>query len=174
RAFSARLDVDWLMRRAEILTRSANQSYDSLSSHVSRYAATPSVMPVPGRISSPFAAARFDPVLQIIRPHEGIDIAAPPGTPIMASAAGVVARVSWEADGYGNYLLIEHGYGVVTRYAHCLKILVTPGQRVTRGQVIALVGSTGEATGPHVHYEVLVYGKPVDPMRYIQPSAIAD
>ena len=174
-AFNARLDVDRLMRRAEILTRSANQAYDSLSSHVSRYAATPSIMPVAGRISSPFAAARFDPILQVVRPHEGIDIAAPPGTPILASAAGVVATVSWEAEGYGNYLLIEHGYGVVTRYAHCSKILVVPGQRVTRGQVIALVGSTGEATGPHVHYEVIVYGKPVDPMRYIQPAdAIAD
>jgi hypothetical protein len=174
-AVSARLNVEGLMRRAEILTRSANQAYDSLSSHISRYAATPSIMPVPGWISSPFAAARLDPILQIVRPHEGIDIAAPPGTPIMASAAGVVAKVGWEAEGYGNFLLIEHGYGVVTRYAHCSRILVTPGQRVTRGQVIALVGSTGEATGPHVHYEVIVYGKPVDPMRYIQPAnAIAD
>jgi len=174
-AFNARMDVDWLTRRARILTRSADQAYDSLSSHVSRFAATPSIMPVSGPITSPFAAARFDPVLHIVRPHEGIDVGAPPGTPIMATAAGVVAKVGWEPEGYGNYLLVEHGYGVVTRYAHCSKILVTPGQRVTRGQVIALVGSTGEATGPHVHYEVLLNGRPVDPMGFIQPTdAIAD
>jgi len=174
-AFAARVDVDWLMRRADILVRSASQSYDSLSSHVSRFLATPSIMPTRGRISSPFASERFDPILHIFRPHEGIDVAAPPGTPIVATAAGVVARVDWEPDGYGHFLTIEHGYGVMTRYAHCSQILVTPGQRVTRGQVIALVGSTGESTGPHVHYEVLLNGKPVDPMGFIQPAdAIAD
>ena len=86
----------------------------------------------------------------------------------------MVADVKWEA-GYGNLLTINHGYGVVTRYAHCSKILVVRGQRVKRGQKIALVGSTGESTGPHVHYEVWVNGRAVDPKNFVLPDdAIMD
>jgi len=168
-AFSARVEVDGLLRRADLLMHSVGQAYESLASHERRFAATPSIMPTHGRISSPFAAERLDPVLGIVRPHEGMDVAAPKGSEIEAPAAGVVKAVKWE-DGYGNYLLIDHGYGVVTRFAHCLKILVVPGQRVKRGQTIALVGSTGESTGPHVHYEVLVNGRPVNPKKFVLPE----
>jgi murein DD-endopeptidase MepM/ murein hydrolase activator NlpD len=167
-ALAAREDLDGLARRASILSRSLNEAYDSLSSHQARFAATPSIMPARGYVSSPFAAARLDPILHILRPHEGMDVAAPMGTPIVAAAAGVVADVASE-DGYGNYVTIDHGYGVVTRYAHCSKVLVVRGQRVKRGQTIALVGSTGESTGPHVHYEVRVNGKPVDPKTFVLP-----
>jgi hypothetical protein len=171
---AARLDVDGLARRANILASSVSQAFDSLSSHEARFAATPSIKPTHGRISSPFAAARMDPIVHIVRPHEGIDVASSMGSEIDAPAAGIVIDAKW-VNGYGNLLTIDHGYGIVTRYGHCSKILVARGQRVTRGQKIALVGSTGESTGPHVHYEVLVNGKKVDPKRFLMPEdVIAD
>src|SRR5436309_3432292 len=116
---------------------------------------------------------RVHPILHLARPHEGIDVSAPMGMEIDAPAAGVVTQVSW-VEGYGNMLTIDHGYGLVTRYAHCSKILVVRGQRVKRGQPIAKVGSTGLSTGPHLHYEVWVNGHPADPMKYVLPDAIVD
>jgi murein DD-endopeptidase MepM/ murein hydrolase activator NlpD len=95
------------------------------------------------------------------------------GAEIEAPAAGIVTKVDW-VEGYGNMLTVDHGYGLVTRYAHCSKILVVRGQRVKRGQTIALVGSTGLSTGPHLHYEVWVNGKPVNPAKYVLPDAIVD
>jgi murein DD-endopeptidase MepM/ murein hydrolase activator NlpD len=95
------------------------------------------------------------------------------GAPIEAPAGGVVTSVGWET-GYGNTVEIDHGFGISTRFAHCSKVLVRAGQRVSRGQQIALVGSTGLATGPHLHYEVHVNGKPVDPLKYVLPEAIVD
>jgi biotin carboxyl carrier protein len=172
-ALAAREDLDRLTRRANILVRSINEAYDSLSSHQSQMAATPSIMPTKGWLTSAFAAERVHPILHMARPHEGIDVAAPMGAQIEAPAAGVVTQVTWE-DGYGNLLTIDHGYGIVTRYAHCSKILVGRGARVKRGQVIALVGSTGLSTGPHVHYEVWVNGKPVNPIHYVLPDALVD
>ena len=172
-ALAARMDVDGLVRRANILVRSVNEAYDSLSRHQARFASTPSIMPTKGWLSSAFAAERVHPILHLARPHEGIDVSAPMGAEIEAPAAGVVADVKWE-EGYGNLLTIDHGYGLVTRYAHCSKILVARGQRVKRGQKIALVGSTGLSTGPHVHYEVWVNGKPVDPKKFVLPDAIVD
>jgi murein DD-endopeptidase MepM/ murein hydrolase activator NlpD len=172
-ALAAREDLDGLTRRANVLVRSINEAYDSLSTHQARMAATPSIMPTKGWLTSAFAAERVHPILHMARPHEGIDVSAPMGAEIEAPAAGVVTQVTWE-DGYGNILTIDHGYGVVTRYAHCSKILVGRGARVKRGQRIALVGSTGLSTGPHVHYEVWVNGKPVNPIHYVLPDAIVD
>jgi murein DD-endopeptidase MepM/ murein hydrolase activator NlpD len=172
-ALAVRMDMDAMMRRANILVRSVNEAYDSLHSHQARFAATPSIMPTKGWLSSAFAAEREHPILHLARPHEGIDVAAPMGAEIEAPASGLVTDVKWE-EGYGNLLTIDHGYGLVTRYAHCSKILVVRGQRVKRGQKIALVGSTGLATGPHVHYEVWVNGKAVDPKKFVMPDAIVD
>jgi murein DD-endopeptidase MepM/ murein hydrolase activator NlpD len=172
-ALAARVDMDQLTRRANILVRSIGEAYDSLSSHQARYAATPSVMPTKGWLTSAFARERVHPILHLARPHEGIDVSAPMGAEIEAPAAGVVTQVSW-VEGYGNMLTVDHGYGLVTRYAHCSRILVVRGQRVKRGQKIALVGSTGLSTGPHLHYEVWVNGKPVNPMKYVLPDAIVD
>src|SRR6266540_3445051 len=172
-ALAARVDMDQLTRRANILVRSIGEAYDSLSSHQARYAATPSIMPTNGWLTSAFARERVHPILHLARPHEGIDVSAPMGAPIEAPAAGVVTEVKW-VDGYGNMLTVDHGYGLVTRYAHCSKILVVRGQRVKRGQPIAKVGSTGLSTGPHLHYEVWVNGRPADPMKYVLPDAIVD
>jgi len=172
-ALAVRQDMDALIRRADILSKSVGEAYDSLHSHQTRFAATPSIMPTKGWLTSAFSMERVHPILHLARPHEGIDVAAPMGAEIEAPAAGTVTEVKWE-DGYGNFVTIDHGYGLVTRYAHCSKILVVRGQRVKRGQKIALVGATGLATGPHLHYEVWVAGKPVDPLHYVMPDAIVD
>jgi murein DD-endopeptidase MepM/ murein hydrolase activator NlpD len=172
-ALAARVDMDQLTRRANILTRSISEAYDSLSSHQARFAALPSIMPTKGWLSSAFMRERVHPILHLARPHEGIDVSAPMNAEIEAPASGVVTEVKW-VDGYGNMLTVDHGYGLVTRYAHCSKILVVRGQRVKRGQTIARVGSTGLSTGPHLHYEVWVNGKPVDPIKYVLPDAIVD
>jgi murein DD-endopeptidase MepM/ murein hydrolase activator NlpD len=172
-ALAVRQDMDALIRRADILSKSVGEAYDSLHSHQTRFAATPSIMPTKGWLTSAFSLERVHPILHLARPHEGIDVAAPMGAEIEAPAAGTVTEVRWE-DGYGNFVTIDHGYGLVTRYAHCSKVLVVRGQRVKRGQKIALVGATGLATGPHLHYEVWVGGKPVDPLHYVMPDAIVD
>jgi len=172
-AIAARVDVDALSRRADILVRSLNEAYGSLAKQRERLAATPSIMPTAGWISSAFARERIHPILHLARPHEGIDVTAKMGAAIEAPAAGVVTDVKWE-EGYGNMLTIDHGGGLVTRYAHCSQILVSRGKRVKRGDVIAKVGSTGLSTGPHLHYEVWVNGHAVDPVKYVLPDAIVD
>jgi murein DD-endopeptidase MepM/ murein hydrolase activator NlpD len=101
----------------------------------------------------------------LCRMHEGLDIAALPGTPIRAAAAGTVVYAGW-AEGYGNLVVIDHGGGLATAYGHQSAIYVTGGP-VSQGQVIGAVGSTGHSTGPHVHFEVRVNGEPVDPLRYL-------
>jgi murein DD-endopeptidase MepM/ murein hydrolase activator NlpD len=166
-----RVDVNALIRRANLLASSFSAAADSLASHSERLAATPSIMPTQGWLSSAFAAMREHPILHVARPHEGIDVSAPMGTPIEAPAAGVVRSTGWEA-GYGNTIEIDHGFGIVTRFAHASRILVHQGQRVQRGDRIALVGNSGLATGPHLHYEVHVNGRAVDPLRYVMPDGV--
>jgi murein DD-endopeptidase MepM/ murein hydrolase activator NlpD len=172
-ALAARVDVDALSRRANVLVRSLNEAYDSLSRHQARLAAMPSIMPTKGWLTSAFMRERVHPILHLARPHEGIDVTAPMSAEIEAPASGIVTDVRWQ-EGYGNMITLDHGYGLVTRYAHCSKILVARGTRVKRGQTIALVGSTGLSTGPHLHYEVWVNGHPVDPIKYVLPDAIVD
>jgi murein DD-endopeptidase MepM/ murein hydrolase activator NlpD len=118
--------------------------------------------PVAGaRLSSGFGM-RFHPVLGYSRMHQGVDFAARTGTPILASAGGMVVFSGW-GGGYGNVVVLDHGKGMRTRYAHMHRIGVRNGQRVEQGQNIGQVGSTGLSTGPHLHYEVWQNGKPVDP-----------
>jgi murein DD-endopeptidase MepM/ murein hydrolase activator NlpD len=100
------------------------------------------------------------------RLHEGIDIAAPTGTPIWAAAAGTVIHAGW-LGGYGNLVVVDHGNGLATAYAHASAILVGVGQSVSQGETISLVGSTGNSSGPHLHFEVRVNGVAVDPLLYL-------
>jgi murein DD-endopeptidase MepM/ murein hydrolase activator NlpD len=97
--------------------------------------------------------------------HQGIDFAALAGSPIFATAAGKVIHSGWES-GYGNSIIIEHDSGIQTRYAHCAKLLVKTGARVSQGDIIAKVGSTGHSTGPHLHFEVIVNGERRNPSWY--------
>ncbi|WP_022850765.1 M23 family metallopeptidase [Limisalsivibrio acetivorans] len=126
---------------------------------------TPSIWPTKGWISSGFGYRR-SPFTGRRVFHEAIDIATKTGTPIKAGAKGVVIFSGRKA-GYGKVLIIDHGFGYVTKYAHCNKLYLKEGESVEKGQVVAEVGNTGRSTGPHLHYEVLVNGVPVNPMKFI-------
>lgn len=133
-------------------------------------ATTPSIWPSRGVITSPYGS-RIDPVTGSSSTfHEGIDIADDYGTPIVATAAGVVTFAGYTDGGYGNLVEIDHGNGFVTRYGHNSAVVVTPGMTVKQGQTIAVMGSTGKSTGAHVHYEVRINGSPVDPMLFLPIS----
>ena len=172
-AFGARVDIDGLIRRANILAASFSEINDTLSRNHERMASTPSIMPTAGWLTSHFSRKRLHPILHIARPHEGIDVAAPMGSPIVAPAAGVVKRVASER-GYGLVLEVDHGNGIVTRYAHCSRIVVRTGQKLIRGETIAHVGTSGMSTSPHLHYEIHRNGKVVDPLTFVVPGAIPD
>lgn len=118
--------------------------------------------PVNGPITSGFGM-RMHPVLRIRRLHAGVDFGARTGTPIMAAADGQVITATYMR-GYGNTVILAHGSGITTVYAHCSRLLVSAGQRVRQGEVIARVGSTGLSTGPHLHFEIRVNGRPVNPL----------
>ena len=132
-------------------------------------AATPAIQPVSNadlkRIASGFGY-RIDPVYKTVKLHPGLDFAAPAGTPIYATANGTVEFAGNRGDGYGNNVIINHGYGYKTLFGHMFKIKARTGQRVTRGEVIGWVGSTGKSTGPHCHYEVIKNGNKIDPIYF--------
>jgi len=165
------VDLNAMIRRANLLAFSFDEAADSLESHRDRLAALPSILPTQGWLTSAFSSMREHPVLHIARPHEGIDVVAPMGAPIEAPAAGKVISAGWET-GYGYSVSIDHGYGITTRFAHASKLLVKRGEKVERGQRIALVGNTGLATGPHLHYEVHVRGRAVNPLNYVLPAGV--
>ena len=166
-------NLDGLMRRAMMLSNSFDAAAESVEVHVDMLLRTPSILPAKGWKTSSWSVLRMHPIFHEELPHEGIDIAAPMGTPILAAADGVVTHV-YTNGGYGKMVTINHGRGLVTRYAHCSKFHVEKGQRVKRGDMIAEIGKTGIATAPHLHYEVLEYGKAVNPTKYILPGAIVN
>jgi len=125
----------------------------------------PSIMPADGKIVSGFGMRR-DPFTFAWKMHTGVDIANVPGTPIRAAASGVVVDAGW-VGGYGLAVRIDHGNGVETVYAHLSRVVVQRGQTVKKGELIANMGSTGRSTGPHLHYEVRLGGRPVDPAPYL-------
>jgi murein DD-endopeptidase MepM/ murein hydrolase activator NlpD len=175
-ALDLRGDLDTYIRRANLLAGSFREAADSLEGHNDRLARTPSISPIPpdvGWFTSGFARIRMHPIYNEPRPHPGIDVSAPMGTPILAPAKGRVSDVRTIA-GYGRTITVQHGHGVQTFFAHCSKVDARVGQAVERGDKIAEVGSTGIATGPHLHYEILVRGKPVNPRDFIFPDKIID
>jgi hypothetical protein len=132
-------------------------------------ACIPAIIPVKEadilQISSYFGY-RTDPVYKVIKYHSGMDFAANPGTEVFATGDGEVVKEESNYWGYGNIITIDHGYGYKTRYAHLQKFAVRNGQKVKRGQLVGYVGSTGKATGPHLHYEVLKNDEAVDPLHF--------
>ena len=127
---------------------------------------TPSLWPVRGYLSAGFGN-RIDPFTGLKDFHSGIDISTPRGTPVAAPAEGTVVACNARAGAYGNAIIIDHGYGVVTRYGHLDAFNVKPGQRIRRGDVIGFVGSTGRSSGPHLHYEVWVHDQAQNPIQFI-------
>ena len=130
---------------------------------------TPAIQPVSNkdlnRIASGYGS-RIDPVYKTIKFHYGLDFAAPQGTPIYATADGTVTTAGNTGNGYGNYVVINHGYGYETLYGHMVRVKARNGQQVKRGEVIGWVGSTGKSTGPHCHYEVHKYSQKIDPIYF--------
>jgi murein DD-endopeptidase MepM/ murein hydrolase activator NlpD len=137
---------------------------------MARLERTPSVAPARGRYLSGFGW-RLHPILGIYRMHEGQDISGPERTPVAATASGRVVEEEYSSS-YGNYVVVAHGGGIATLYAHLYAFRCRKGESVRRGQIIGLLGNTGLSSGPHVHYEVHIDGKPVDPLPWILPTTL--
>ncbi|RMH03364.1 MAG: M23 family metallopeptidase [Nitrospirae bacterium] len=158
--------LTWLNEQAVREQQILDELAATAKERAERWASTPSIWPVKGSITSRFGP-RISPFTGKKAFHSGLDIGAPPGTEVRAPAAGKVVVPAYDAR-IGNFIRIDHGYGIETTYGHLSKILVKYGQRVKRGDVIGLVGSTGKfSTGPHLHYQIAVNDKVVDPVQYI-------
>ena len=149
--------------------KSFNAIEDMVKDKEKLLAAIPAIQPVSDkdltRVASGFGM-RIDPVYKVPKFHAGLDFTSPVGTPIYATADGVVSDAGFNAGGYGNRVVISHGYGYETLYGHMYRIKARVGQKIKRGEVIGYVGSTGKSTGPHCHYEVHKGGQPVDPVYF--------
>ena len=157
--------LDRLKTEVSIQERSFQELVEYLEDQKSLLASTPSIWPVKGWLTSIFGY-RTSPFTGRREMHKGLDIATRNGTPIISPADGLVVFAGREG-GFGNMIVIDHGYGITTRYGHCSSLDAKLGQKIKRGDVIARVGNTGRSTGPHVHYEVAVNGVSVNPSRYI-------
>lgn len=158
--------LDKLLRQARLQNESFQAMIDTLAGRAAARDRLPSIRPIAaGWVNSGFGK-RADPFTGRLVFHAGVDFSAPIGTPIVATADGTVTGAGFEA-GFGHLLEIRHGERLMTRYAHLSKILVQRGQSVRRGQVVALSGKSGRATAPHLHYEVHLNGRPVNPLAFI-------
>jgi murein DD-endopeptidase MepM/ murein hydrolase activator NlpD len=134
--------------------------------------AVPSRRPIDQMSLSSSYGMRVHPITGKVARHNGIDIPAPRGTPIYATADGIVGRAQ-RLGGYGNYVEIEHGNAIQTRYGHMSSFIVAAGQQVKKGEIVGYVGSTGRSTGNHLHYEVRIEGAPVNPMPFVRSDSMA-
>lgn len=155
--------------RSEFLNQTLAQVESRLTDNLRLISSTPSIAPVRGIYTSTFGYRR-DPITGQRAYHSGIDISAPPGKPVKATAEGVVTKTE-QYGGLGRAVFVAHGFGVTTVYGHLSRINVSPGQRVERGAIVGLVGNSGRATGYHLHYEVQVNGQPTNPLAYILDRA---
>lgn len=162
------LKVDMLEKELYVQAKSYDEILELTKTKEIRMENIPSIQPVMNkdlkRVASGYGM-RIDPVYHVRRFHQGMDFTAPTGTEIFATGNAKVEFAGWK-QGYGNTVILDHGYGYKTLYAHCYKVLVRRGQKVRRSDVIALVGNTGKSTGPHLHYEVRLNGRAVDPRNY--------
>lgn len=157
--------IDQIRRDIDLRRQSLEEIQGFFNDQNSLLAAKPKGWPTKGWVTSGFGR-RVSPFTGRRKFHHGLDIAARTGTPVLAAASGVVSKVATMAD-YGKVLVLDHGYGYQTYYAHNSKIFVKVGQRVQRGDKVAAVGNTGRSTGSHLHYEVRLNGVPVNPKRYL-------
>lgn len=165
-------DVSLQVRSLRDQIKNRADSFKEVSSRIEEerkaFRYTPRGWPANGYLTSTYGS-RIHPLTGLPEYHEGLDIAAPPGTPIRATADGVVQLAGW-ASGYGKVVVIDHLYGFSTRYGHNRQVLARRGDRVKRGQIIALMGETGDATGSHCHYEVRQKGRAINPKSYLGPA----
>ncbi|MCI5581448.1 MAG: M23 family metallopeptidase [Phocaeicola plebeius] len=168
--------MDLLERQVYMQSQSFDEVVDLCRRHDEMLACIPAIQPVANKDLRQTASGygnRIDPIYKTVKFHAGMDFSAFTGTPVYATGNGVVRKAGWEGL-YGNCIEIDHGFGYLTRYAHLQKIEVRMGQKVVRGQTIGRVGSTGKSTGPHLHYEVHVKGKVVNPINYYFMDLSAD
>lgn len=165
-ATTAKLDL--LKRQLYVQSNSFDEIVQMYRGKDEMYKCIPAIQPVANKNLKQMASGygnRIDPIYGTVRYHAGMDFSAAVGTDIYATGDGTVEDAGWES-GYGNCVVINHGYGYKTRYAHMSRIGVRRGEKVIRGQVIGAVGNTGKSTGPHLHYEVIVKGRTVNPVNY--------
>lgn len=171
------VQLNTLAKRVAFQEKSYKEIDGMLKNKEKLLAAIPAIQPVSNkdlnRIASGFGY-RIDPVYKVAKFHAGLDFAAPQGTPIYATADGIIKEANYNAGGYGNHVVINHGYGYETLYGHMYKIKAKPGEHVKRGEVIGYVGSTGKSTGPHCHYEVHRSGERIDPVYYFSNDLSPD
>lgn len=168
--------MDLLERQVYMQSQSFDEVVDLCRRHDEMLACISAIQPVANKDLRQTASGygnRIDPIYKTVKFHAGMDFSAFTGTPVYATGNGVVRKAGWEGL-YGNCIEIDHGFGYLTRYAHLQKIEVRVGQKVVRGQTIGRVGSTGKSTGPHLHYEVHVKGKVVNPINYYFMDLSAD
>ncbi len=164
--------IDVLKGKLYLRKESLGDIEDKIERNINLRAHIPSIHPVPGRSFGSGYGYRVDPIdKRTIKMHWGLDIGAPCGTKIFATADGVISQIGWHG-GYGLTVDIDHGYGFKTRYGHCQRIYVKKGDFVKRGQVIATIGNTGRSIAPHLHYEVHVSGVRINPKPYIDLSNV--
>jgi murein DD-endopeptidase MepM/ murein hydrolase activator NlpD len=167
--YSIDTSIRKLKARISAQERSYNEVLKLINNKEELLASTPAIQPVANkdlnRIASGFGY-RIDPVYKTIKLHAGLDFAAPQGTPIYATADGNIKIAGFSDGGYGNHVVINHGYGYETVYGHMVRIKARAGQRIKRGEIIGYVGSTGKSTGPHCHYEVRKNGQKLDPVYF--------
>jgi murein DD-endopeptidase MepM/ murein hydrolase activator NlpD len=161
--------LDQLTAKLFVQSKSYDEVYDMAKNKARLLASIPAIQPVSNkdlrRLSSYFGY-RIDPFYKVSKFHEGVDFSIPTGTDVYVTGDGVVIEAGRSKGGYGNVVLVDHGFGYKTKYAHLQEIKVRVGQRVTRGEVIAASGSTGKSTSPHLHYEVWKSNRPTDPINY--------
>lgn len=163
------LNLDQFSRQLVVQSKSFDEVIHLARNKELLLASKPSIQPISNNELIRFGSAfgmRVHPILKTYRPHNGIDLTANFGTNIYAPADGVVVQASYSSGGYGNRILIDHGFGYKTLYGHCSKFLVQKGQKVKRGEVIGKVGNTGLSTRSHLHYEVWLNNRPVNPINY--------
>ncbi|HYE52337.1 MAG TPA: M23 family metallopeptidase, partial [Azospirillaceae bacterium] len=160
----------------EALAPAATEAMAQLESRLTRQArlrALFTLLPLSAPVDDFYVASGFgkrrDPFTKQWALHEGIDLNAQVGSPVMATAPGTVVEVGWE-DGYGRNVLVDHGFGIRTRYAHLEKAVVKQGDTLGHGDQVGTLGNSGRSSGPHLHYEVLVGGRPVDPLRFMEKA----
>lgn len=158
-----------LMNRISSQEKSYKEIDDLVKNKQKMLASIPAIQPVSNKDLSRIASGfgyRIDPIYKTVKFHAGLDFTAPSGTPIYATGDGVVEEASLSDVGYGNHVVVRHGYGYKTLYGHMLRTKVKSGQTIKRGDVLGWVGSTGKSTGPHCHYEVMKNGEKVDPVYF--------
>ncbi len=169
--------IDQLKKQMYIQTKSYDEIMNLALDKENMLASLPAIQPVSNedlkRLSSGFGT-RMDPILKVPKKHNGIDFSLPKGTPVYATGDGVVKFTRSSFTGYGKQIEIDHGYGYITKYAHLNEFVVKTGQKIKRGELIAYSGNSGKSTAPHLHYEVKIDGKPVNPIHYFYKDISPD